>query len=292
MNGLGFAAVRDWNAWLRYDKRDDDGNRQPAGRRHQAHLHRDLLAAGPAAERLPPPRLQRGRERQEGVRRPHAVDRRGRRHQHELPLLADRAAPSATARTTSTSKACFPFANVRTIDPITGKTDSRYASCEKTNTCPLGVEIYSANEYWVKAASLLHTDPDGTARPARLTVRAQLLHLEHAARHRQRDNARAPASSSRTRSTRRRCSARCSSRWTNGRRNGTKPPKSRVPTFRRRHAGAAAAAVRDGLPEHSEPLRRHPGAVRHLHRAEDHALSLRLRRRASTRPASRRSTRR
>ena len=31
-----------------------------------------------------------------------------------------------------------------------------------TNTCPLAVEIYSANEYWVKAASLLHTDPTGT----------------------------------------------------------------------------------------------------------------------------------
>src|SRR5947207_5982303 len=55
----------------------------------------------------------------------------------------------------------FPFANVRTFDPITRQTDSRYASCEKTDTCPLGVEIYSANEYWVKSASLLHTTPDG-----------------------------------------------------------------------------------------------------------------------------------
>ena len=31
-----------------------------------------------------------------------------------------------------------------------------------TNTCPLGVEIYSGNEYWVKTASLLHTTPDGS----------------------------------------------------------------------------------------------------------------------------------
>jgi alpha/beta hydrolase family protein len=29
--------------------------------------------------------------------------------------------------------------------------------------CALGVEIYSANEYWVKTASLLHTQPDGSA---------------------------------------------------------------------------------------------------------------------------------
>jgi len=56
----------------------------------------------------------------------------------------------------------FPFANVMTHDPITRETDSRYKRCEQTGTCPLGVEIYSANEYWVKAASLLHTTPDGT----------------------------------------------------------------------------------------------------------------------------------
>jgi len=55
----------------------------------------------------------------------------------------------------------FPFANVTTTDPFTGKTDSRYARCEATATCPFGAEIYSANEYWVKAASLLHTTPDG-----------------------------------------------------------------------------------------------------------------------------------
>jgi len=29
VNGLGFAAVRDWNAWLRYATGDDFGNRNP-----------------------------------------------------------------------------------------------------------------------------------------------------------------------------------------------------------------------------------------------------------------------
>jgi len=56
----------------------------------------------------------------------------------------------------------FPFANVATMDPFTGIVDSRYAKCQATNTCPLGVEIYSGNEYWVKTASLLHTTPDGS----------------------------------------------------------------------------------------------------------------------------------
>jgi Alpha/beta hydrolase domain len=57
----------------------------------------------------------------------------------------------------------FPFASVPTTDPFTEKTDSRYAKCEATDTCPFAVEIYSANEHWVKTASLLHTTPDGVA---------------------------------------------------------------------------------------------------------------------------------
>jgi hypothetical protein len=55
----------------------------------------------------------------------------------------------------------FPFANVYSFDWITRDIDSRYARCQKTDTCPLAMEIYSSNEYWVKAASLLHTDPTG-----------------------------------------------------------------------------------------------------------------------------------
>jgi hypothetical protein len=57
----------------------------------------------------------------------------------------------------------FPFANVKTTDPFTAISASRYDACQLTNTCALGVEIYSANEYWVKTASLLHTHPDGSA---------------------------------------------------------------------------------------------------------------------------------
>jgi len=55
----------------------------------------------------------------------------------------------------------FPFANQRSTDPISGKTAGRYDRCTVTKTCPLGMEVYSANEYWVKAASLFTTDPAG-----------------------------------------------------------------------------------------------------------------------------------
>ena len=84
----------------------------------------------------------------------------------------------------------FPFANVSTTDPHTGKTDSRYAKCQATNTCPLGVEIYSANEYWVKTASLLHTTPDGSTDLPDSPFTRNYFMTEHAARHRQRNEPR------------------------------------------------------------------------------------------------------
>jgi hypothetical protein len=160
VNGLGFAAVRDWNAWLRYEKRDDFGNPNPLagdikriyteissqpGRmlndfRHLGFNeaengkkvfdgHMQWIAAG------------------NGINMNYRFSQTGRTERNRQNHLY--------------IEGRFPFANVRTFDPITRDSDSRYASCEKTHTCPLGVEIYSANEYWVKAASLLHTDPTG-----------------------------------------------------------------------------------------------------------------------------------
>src|SRR4029077_9324573 len=55
----------------------------------------------------------------------------------------------------------FPFAHQRSTDPLTAKTAGRYDKCTKTKTCPLGMQVYSANEYWVQAASLFTTDPSG-----------------------------------------------------------------------------------------------------------------------------------
>ena len=55
----------------------------------------------------------------------------------------------------------FPFANQVLFDPITGKTDGRLKACRATGTCPKIFEVNSANEDWVKAGSLLHTDTLG-----------------------------------------------------------------------------------------------------------------------------------
>jgi hypothetical protein len=56
----------------------------------------------------------------------------------------------------------FPFANPTAFDPISGETDGRYKKCTETNTCPLAMELYSSNEFWVKGGSLMSTDPTGT----------------------------------------------------------------------------------------------------------------------------------
>ena len=190
--------------------------RQSAGRRHHADLHRNLVAAGTPAERLPQPRLQSGRERQEGVRRHDAVDCGRRRHQHELPVLAagpHRAQPPG------------PPVRRRRV-PVRQRVDD--GSVHRQDRQPLR-QVHGHQHVSACGGDLLGQRVLGEGRlaaahrsggeegSAGLAVRAQLLHLQPPARDRATQRRRAAASSSRIRSTRRRYSARCSSRWTNGR---------------------------------------------------------------------------
>jgi hypothetical protein len=55
----------------------------------------------------------------------------------------------------------FPFAHQVLTDHLSGKTGGRSARCTATDTCPKRFEVNTANEYWVKAGSLLHTDTRG-----------------------------------------------------------------------------------------------------------------------------------
>ena len=76
----------------------------------------------------------------------------------------------------------FPFANNVLQDPVTGATDGILRRCETNGTCPRIFEVNSANEYWAKTGSLLHTDPLGTVDlPEHPKVRIYLLSsLPHA----------------------------------------------------------------------------------------------------------------
>ena len=159
--GLGMAAVRDWNAWLRYETQDDYGNPNPLAGDIQK-IYTEILSQ--------PGRLfndfrHLGFNEAENGRKVFDGHMQWIAAGNGLNLNYRFSQSGRTERNRQQHlylEGRFPFANVMSHDPITRKTDSRYKRCEQTNTCPLAVEIYSANEYWVKTASLLHTDPTGS----------------------------------------------------------------------------------------------------------------------------------
>ena len=69
----------------------------------------------------------------------------------------------------------FPFTWSVTTDPVTGQTDGRLRRCLASGTCPKIFDVNSANEYWNKSASLLHTDAAGKDLPDPPDVRYYLL---------------------------------------------------------------------------------------------------------------------
>jgi hypothetical protein len=69
----------------------------------------------------------------------------------------------------------FPFAYATTTDPLTGKTDGRDSRCTASNTCPLVMNIDSANEYWVKAGSMLHSTATGADLADAVNFRTYLI---------------------------------------------------------------------------------------------------------------------
>src|SRR5216117_615858 len=161
VNGLGFAAIRDWNAWLRYEAADDFGTPNPLKGDIQRIYTEVVSQPGRLLNdfrHLGFNQAENGKKVFDGLMQWIAAG-------DGINMNYRFSQPGRTERNRQDHlyvEGVFPFANVTTHDPITGKTDSRYARCAATGTCPLGVEIYSANEYWVKAASLLHTTPDGT----------------------------------------------------------------------------------------------------------------------------------
>ena len=69
----------------------------------------------------------------------------------------------------------FPFAYQKTTDHLSGRTAGRLDRCSATNTCPKIFNANSSNEYWVKAASLIHTDSHANDLPDPANVRFYLM---------------------------------------------------------------------------------------------------------------------
>ena len=159
--GLGFAAVRDWNSWLKYAAADDLGHANPLTN-YITNIYTEISS-------------QPGRLLNDFRHLGFNEDESGRKvfdgHMQWISAgsgIGMNYRFSQSGRTERNrqdhlyAENLFPFANVPQTDPFTGITDSRYARCQASGTCPLGVEIYSGNEYWVKSASLLHTTADGS----------------------------------------------------------------------------------------------------------------------------------
>lgn len=162
VNGIGMAAVRDFNAFLRYAAADDFGNANP--------LAGDILRV--YTEVLSQPgrlfndfRLL-GFNQAEGGQKVFDGHMQWIAAADGLNLNLRFSQPNRTERNRQDhlyAEGIFPFANESTTDHITGQTAGRYDRCMASNTCPFAMEIYSSNEYWVKAASLFHTNTQGTA---------------------------------------------------------------------------------------------------------------------------------
>jgi hypothetical protein len=69
----------------------------------------------------------------------------------------------------------FPFAYPVLTDHLSAKTGGRLARCTMSKTCPKNFDANSANEYWVKAGSLLHTDTRGRDLPDPAEIRFYLI---------------------------------------------------------------------------------------------------------------------
>src|SRR6266513_1494821 len=158
--GLGFAAVRDWMEFLRYERRDEHDNPNPLA----GHIKRVYTEISSQPGRLLNDFRHLGFNETESGKKAFDGHMQWIAAGNGINMNYRFSQSGRTERNRQNHlyiEGRFPFANVTTHDPITRDTDSRYASCQKTKTCALGMEIYSANEYWVKSASLLHTTPDG-----------------------------------------------------------------------------------------------------------------------------------
>jgi len=160
VNGLGLAAIRDFNSFLRYATVDDFGTANPLA----GDIRRIYTETSSQPARTLNDFTHLGFNQDENSRkvfdgmmqwigagdglnmnyRWSQTKRTERNRQEQLYL-----------------EGLFPFANQTLIDPISRTIDGRYKKCSESHTCPLAMEFYSANEYWVKAASLMTTDPMG-----------------------------------------------------------------------------------------------------------------------------------
>ena len=177
--GAGFAATRDFVSFLRSQPADGSGNRNPLAGDVQRVLAFTISQPGRYMndfvwlgfnEDLNQRRVFDGVENWIAAGTGVALNYRF-------------AQPARTERNRQNHlypEGVFPFAYNTLTDPLTGRTDGRNARCSQNNTCPKIIAVNSANEYWVKTGSLVHSDLLGNDMKDPDNVRFYLLSgLEH-----------------------------------------------------------------------------------------------------------------
>ena len=170
VTGLGFAAIRDFASFLHNAKADDQGKANPlAGDIKEVltycisqpcRMMRDFVALGFNQDADAPKGADGKREARKVV--DGVLDWVG----GGSGIFADYrfAEPFRTHRQHIARwypEYKFPFAWPLTTDAVTGKTDGLLRRCLESGTCPKIIDANSDNEYWAKAASVLHTDTQG-----------------------------------------------------------------------------------------------------------------------------------
>ena len=167
VTGLGFAAIRDFASFLRHAKSDEHGHANPlAGDIKEVltycisqpcRMMRDFVALGFNQDPNWPLGPDARAKAIDGV-----LDWVGGgsgifvNYRFAEPFRTHR---QHIARWYPEYK--FPFAWPVTRDAVTGRTDGLLRRCAESNTCPKIIDANSDNEYWAKAASVLHTDSHG-----------------------------------------------------------------------------------------------------------------------------------
>jgi len=158
--GLGLAATRDFLSFLKYAEQDDFGNPNPLwGHAQYAYT---FAVSQPARflndfETLGFNEDEDGRRVIDGI-----LNWIGAGTGVAINFrFAQTARTERNRQNHLYPEGNFPFAYPLLTDPYTGKTGGRGVACAASDTCPKALQVNSANEYWVKTGSLLHTDPLG-----------------------------------------------------------------------------------------------------------------------------------
>ena len=182
VQGLGFAAIRDFVSFARHSPADEAGIANPLFVNGQPAL-RVAVAAGAS---------QSGRVVRDFIYQGFNQDTAGRK------VFDAMNADMAGARRTNTNyrfaqpgrwtrqhedhnypMSEFPFTFDKSTDHLTGKTDGLLVKCSASNTCPNVIQVDSYAELYGAQASLVVTDTKGRALQLPANARFYLLSLSH-----------------------------------------------------------------------------------------------------------------